>query len=149
MKSTVPVQVPTDTLRRLIDHIGKQGGTQDLAEAVQVAIDGWLDRASCPTGDGAEIRGYQWKTLFLPEGTIVRSWSYGEANYARVEGDDLIHMGRKVSPNQFAQSFARSTRNAWTDLLVKRPGDKRYRLACTLRRETDGTVQTVPCSGMA
>ena len=63
-------------------------------------------------GDPGSVRGYQWKTLFLPEGTVLRSWSYDEHNYAKVEGDQIIHRGEAVSPNQFAQSFARATRNA-------------------------------------
>ena len=81
------------------------------------------------------MRGYQWKSLFLPGGTALRSRSYGEHNYARVEGDQIIHDGRPVSPNQFAQSFARTTRNAWTDLYVRRPGDKQFKLAYRLRQE--------------
>ena len=70
-----------------------------------------------------------------PEGTVLRSWSYGEHNYARVEGDQIIHEGKAVSPNQFAQSFARTTRNAWTDLYVRRPEDKQFKPACRLRQE--------------
>jgi hypothetical protein len=65
----------------------------------------------------------------------LRSWSYGENNYARVEGDKIIHKGKAVSPNQFAQSFARTTRNAWTDLYIRRPEDKHFTLACRLRQE--------------
>jgi hypothetical protein len=81
------------------------------------------------------LRGYQWKSLFLPDGTVLRSWSYGENNYARVEGDLIIHEGKAVSPNQFAQSFARTTRNAWTDLYIRRPEDKQFKLAYRLRQE--------------
>ncbi|WP_235922571.1 hypothetical protein [Rugamonas aquatica] len=65
----------------------------------------------------------------------MKSWSYGENNYARVEGDHIIHNGHAVSPNQFAQSFARSTRNAWQDLFIRRPGDKNFKIACRLRDE--------------
>jgi len=81
------------------------------------------------------VRGYRWKSLFLPEGTVLRSWSYGDHNYARVEGDRIIHDGKSVSPNQFAQSFARTTRNAWTDLYIRRPEDKQFKSACRLRQE--------------
>ncbi|MET0322024.1 MAG: hypothetical protein ABW069_14995 [Duganella sp.] len=89
----------------------------------------------------ASMRGYQWKSLFLPEGTVLRSWSYSEHNYAEVVGDQIIHKGRAVSPNQFAQSFARTTRNAWTDLFVRRPGDKKYAMACRLRDEAAKLAQ--------
>src|SRR5471032_2070713 len=140
MKSTVSLQVDTAVLLRLIAQLRQLGGAQDVSEAITAAIAFWLDeRAKAPAvGDPANVRGYQWKSLFLPEGTVLRSWSYGEHNYARVEGDQIIHQGRSVSPNQFAQSFARSTRNAWTDLFVRRPGDKQFKLACLLRRDLAG-----------
>ena len=66
---------------------------------------------------------------------MLRSWSYGEHNYARVEGDEIIHEGRAVSPNQFARHFARTARNAWFDLSVRRPGDKQFKMAGLLRKE--------------
>src|SRR5476649_2493207 len=137
MKSTVSLQVDTAVLLRLIAQLRQLGGAQDVSEAITAAIAFWLDeRAKAPAvGDPANVRGYQWKSLFLPEGTVLRSWSYGEHNYARVEGDQIIHDGRSVSPNQFAQAFARSTRNAWTDLFIRRPGDKKYTLAGRLRQE--------------
>jgi hypothetical protein len=46
-----------------------------------------------------------------------------------------MHQGRSVSPNEFARFFARTARNAWFDLSVRRPGDKRYTMADVLRRE--------------
>lgn len=140
MKSTVTVQLETDTLLKLINRLSELGGTQDVSEGVSSAIEFWLaEQAKLSAGcDPASVRGYQWKTVFLPEGTVLRSWSYGDHNYARVEGDQIIHEGKPVSPNQFAQSFARTTRNAWTDLYVRRPCDKRFILACRLRQQIAG-----------
>lgn len=137
MKSTLTLQVPTDALLKLIGQLRNRGGSQDLSEAITSAIDLWLtEQFKLATGgDPASVRGYQWKSLFLPEGTVLRSWSYGDHNYARVEGDRIIHEGKSVSPNQFAQSFARTTRNAWTDLYIRRPEDKQFKSACRLRQE--------------
>jgi len=137
MKSTMTLQVDTDTLLKLIGQLRVRGGSQDLSAAISSAIELWLrEQSRLAAGcDPASVRGYQWKTLFLPEGTVLRSWSYGEHNYARVEGDQIIHEGKAVSPNQFAQSFARTTRNAWTDLYVRRPEDKQFKPACRLRQE--------------
>ena len=137
MKSTMTLQVDTDTLLKLIGQLRVRGGSQDLSAAITSAIELWLrEQSRLAAGcDPASVRGYQWKTLFLPEGTVLRSWSYGEHNYARVEGDQIIHEGKAVSPNQFAQSFARTTRNAWTDLYVRRPEDKQFKPACRLRQE--------------
>ncbi|MYM74332.1 hypothetical protein GTP56_19355 [Duganella sp. FT134W] len=137
MKSTMSLQIDTDTLLRLISHLKVRGGAQDVSEAVNSAINLWLrEQTQLAAGcDPASVRGYQWKTLFLPDGTELRSWSYGEYNYARVVGDDIIHKGRSVSPNQFAQAFARSFRNAWMDLYIKRPEDKQFKQAGRLRKE--------------
>jgi hypothetical protein len=137
MNTTVAVQVPTDTLLQLIQKLSRRGGSQDISEAITKAIECWLEDPArfAPGADPEDMHGYQWKSLFLPEGTVLKSWSYGENNYARVEADQIIHNGRAVSPNQFAQSFARSTRNAWQDLFIRRPGDKTFKLACRLRDE--------------
>ena len=88
MKSTVTVQMETSTLLKLINRLSELGGTQDLSEGVSSAIEFWLaEQAKLSAGcDPASVRGYQWKTVFLPEGTVLRSWSYGDHNYARVAG---------------------------------------------------------------
>jgi hypothetical protein len=146
MKSTVTLQVPTDTLLKLIGQLRTRGGAQDLSEAITSAIDLWLTEQFklAPGSDPASVRGYQWKSLFLPEGTVLRTWSYGDNNYARVEGDKIIHEGKSVSPNKFAQSFARSTRNAWTDLYIRRPEDKQFKSACRLRQELAAAATRPP-----
>lgn len=137
MFTTVSVQLPTPTLLSLVEQLQRRAGSQDLSEAIAQAVAFWLaDLKKFPkTADPDGLHGYQWKCLFLPEGTVLRSWSYGEHNYAVVEGDDIIHNGKAVTPNQFARSFARTTRNAWDDLYVRRPGDKQFKLACLLRKE--------------
>jgi hypothetical protein len=137
MKSIVPLQVDTNTLLRLISQLKLRGGTQDISAAINSAIELWLsEQAKLAKGcDPANVRGYQWKSLFLPEGTELSTWSYGEHNYARVVGDEIIHKGKPTTPNQFALSFARTTRNAWTDLAIKRPEDKQFKKACRLRAE--------------
>ena len=50
--------------------------------------------------------------------------------------------------HQFAHAFARTTRNAWEDLYVRRPGDKQFKLACVLRQEaaSDAPACTPPAA---
>ena len=137
MFTTVSVQLSPTSLLRLIEWQRREGGAQDVSEAINAALDFWLDAKTAlpPGADPADLRGYQWKSVFLPEGTVLRSWSYGEHNYARVEGDKIMHEGRSVTPNEFARFFARTTRNAWFDLSIRRPGDKHFKVACVLRKE--------------
>jgi hypothetical protein len=124
-------------LLRLVEWQRREGGVQDVSEAINAALEFWLDaKTALPAGaDPSNLRGYQWKSLFLPEGTVLRSWSYGEHNYARVEGDKIVHEGRSVTPNEFARYFARTARNAWFDLSIRRPGDKQFTMANVLRKE--------------
>lgn len=137
MIATLSVKVDTILLDKLGARLRCRGDTQDMSEAIGTAIAFWLDAqaAGLTAAAPASPHGYQWKSLFLPHGTELRSWSYGAHHHARVEGDKIIYLGRAVSPNQFAQLVARSTRNAWMDLSVLRPGDKHYTKASRLRRD--------------
>ncbi|HEX8405704.1 MAG TPA: hypothetical protein VF670_13875 [Duganella sp.] len=150
MFTTMSAQLSTPTLLRLIEHLRMRSESKDISEALNTALEFWLDAQNeLPAGaDPAGIHGYQWKSLFLPEGTILRSWSYGEHNYARVEGDRIIHEGESVSPNQFARSFTRTARNAWFDLSVRRPGDKQFKMASLLRQELT-SIASVPNASAA
>ena len=142
MFTTVTLQLTPSTLLRLVEQLNRGAEPQDMSETIATAIEFWLDAQNqSPGADSSNTRGYQWKSLFLPEGTVLRSWSYGEHNYARVEGDKIIHEGVSVSPNQFARSFARTTRNAWFDLSVRRPGDKRFIMAGLLRKELQAELK--------
>jgi len=137
MKSTVSVKVPTHTLLDLIEQAGVNGESQDPSVIVLEAVEFWLaaQRKREPAAEAAEVRGYQWKSLFLPEGTQIHCTIHGERYSAIVEGDAIVHQGRELSPNQFAALHAESVRNAWNDLYIRRPGDKFYKTASRLRRE--------------
>jgi hypothetical protein len=173
MFATVSVILANPTLARLLEYQQRSGG--DLSNAIEEAVEYWLSRQAEPdenasARDGAvdaagdrsplmgnpgnqahaPVKGYQWKLLFLPEGTWLRTWSYGEHRFARVVGNRILHEGKVVSPNQFARSFARSMRNAWKDISICLPGEKIFRLANKLRRELEqreAGTQTAPhCS---
>ncbi|MES2259263.1 MAG: hypothetical protein V4724_12120 [Pseudomonadota bacterium] len=135
MFTTVSVQLPTALLLKLIQHMQASNGSQDISHAMISALSLWMSRQTGEPPEEPSTRGYQWKSLFLPHGTCLRSWSYGEHNYARVVDDQILHDGRPVSPNQFARSFARTNRNAWKDLYVRRPQDKNWKKAGLLRKE--------------
>jgi len=137
MNSAISVKVPTHTLLALIEQAGLNGESQDPSAIVLKAVEFWLaaQQKRAPAAEAAEVRGYQWKSLFLPEGTQIRCNTYGEHYYASVEGDAIVYQGRKLSPNQLASLHADSVRNAWNDLYIRRPGEKFYKSASRLRRE--------------
>lgn len=144
MNRTISVQLAAHTLLDLIEQAGNNGASQDPSAIVLTAVEFWLaHQQKQPSGEPpAGMHGYQWKSLFLPDGTMLRLTSYGEYHYACVEGDCIMHEGRALSPNQFTALHANSVRNAWNDLYIRRPGDKFYKVARQLRRElaADGSL---------
>jgi len=141
LASSVGIPVRTALFIQLADFLREKGSDRDPVDAVEAAIQYWIDNADCKTEDlmpevfeRQNYRGYQWKTLLLPSGTKVRMIYKGDSYQAAIEGDDFVYKGKKMSPSEFANTVARGTaRNAWRDLLIKRPQDQNYRPADDLR----------------
>jgi len=140
--SEINVPIQTELFLRVIDMVRKNGSMSDPVEVISLAIEYWLDNAAWKSEDlipgiplAGTDRGYMWKQLFLPHGTIVRMKYQGRFHYAKVEGDDLRFDGKSISPSEFANHVTGTSRNAWRDLWIKRPSDQDYHLAETLRPE--------------
>jgi hypothetical protein len=86
-------------------------------------------------------RGYQWKELFLPDGTDVRMRCGGEVHHARVCGDLILYQGQRVSPRQFTLVVAGNGRSAWRDLSLRLPGEKRFQPASLLRHRARAAIK--------
>lgn len=81
-------------------------------------------------------RGYQWGTVFLPNGTQVRMTYGGKYTYAEIRHARLYYGEESMSPSQFAGCVAKNTaRNAWRDLYIKFPGDGSWKHADILRAQ--------------
>ena len=86
MIARVSVEIPTPTYIALLKQLRQAGSAANIAEAVGAAVEYWLAEQRRLAPDAPEsVRGYQWKSVFLPEGTELRSLSYGQQNSARVE----------------------------------------------------------------
>jgi hypothetical protein len=108
----------------LLTYLKRTGNAQQPDEAVAAAITQWLETMQTypqEPAPGTPLRGYQWKSLFLPDGTRLRMQYQGDHEYAMVEGDRLIYQGRPVSPNRFANSFGGGVRNVWQELAIRGP----------------------------
>ncbi|PWF54672.1 hypothetical protein C7C56_005815 [Massilia glaciei] len=92
------------------------------------------------------MRGYQWKSLFLPESTELRMTCAGQTFYARVEGDEIVYQGRPVSPRQLTLAIAGDGRNAWRDLWIRFPGETKWKTAACLRRALEKASAVAPVS---
>ena len=143
MFSTIALQIPTDTMHELLSYLRSSGSELDPSEAAGEAIAEWLARARKDEQQGHAFlpTGYQWKSLFLPEGTRLNVFCKGEHGYAYVVGDKLIYKGRSTSPNKFAKEVSGHVRNAWEDIMVRFPGENRPKMACVLRRQLQAETE--------
>jgi hypothetical protein len=73
--------------------------------------------------NGPALRGFQWKTLFLPEGTLLRTSHYDKVEFAKVGGDHITtEDGATLTPSLFANRHVKG-RNAWRFVWLRFPGD--------------------------
>ncbi len=135
MDKQISIPVSTEQFLSLVEFLRSNGDPRDPVDVVSDAIDYWLDNASWKPELLSESasKGYQWKSLFLPDGTEIRMQYKGAYSYANVEGDELVYGSKPISPSTLANTIAGSSRNAWRDLWVKRPGDADWCLADELR----------------
>lgn len=80
--------------------------------------------------------GVHWETLFLPEGTEVRTKYFNEYKVAAIQGKVIVWEGETYpSMSQLARAMRGDTsNNAWKVLEVKRPSDTKWQSADFLRR---------------
>jgi hypothetical protein len=134
--SRVTPQAPPALLSELAEHLKLAGNRISFNQALEECIRGWIDGDNAHQPPSAEpSRGYQWKTLFLPEATELRMESGDHTYHARVCGDQIIFGGRPVSPRGMTVAIAGEGRNAWRDLSLRLPGQRYFRAAMSIRRE--------------
>lgn len=154
MNAARPVLVNKDALLALGAHLRDNASALSLTDAVALAIRAWLadnagavaltepaQSADAQADAHAASRGYQWKELFLPEGTALRMRYGDEVHHACVTGDAIVYRGRRVSPRQLTLAIAGDGRNAWRDLSLRLPGQAHFRPACVLRRMAQASVE--------
>ncbi len=92
---------------------------------------------------GVIDRGYQWKEVFLQNGTEVKMTYKGRAKFSRIVHENLIDEdGVKFdSPAKWANAVANNTsRNAWRDIWVKFPDTSKWVFADDIKRKTKAQV---------
>lgn len=143
MNTQISVPVPTQLFLALARFLQDKGDPREPVSVVATAIDYWMENADWKPEllRPSVARGYQWKSLFLPDGTEVRMQYKGQYHYAQVTGDQLIYEGKAATPAGLANTIAGSSRNAWRDLWVKRPHDPEWRLADDCRNDRSNGEQ--------
>ena len=121
----------------LADYIDRTEADEEWSASYREWRAGTQDLEAFAKEYGDPKRGYQWTTLFLPNGTRV-SMNYKGRTYHAVVRYEQIWFdqdGKSYTPSELARVIANNTsRNAWRDLMIKRPNDSGWTLADELRK---------------
>lgn len=136
----IDVPVPVQVFNDLCAYRERSGDRRDLALLAGTAIAHWLalqaQQPALHAGRRA-VSGYQWKNVFLPSGTLLRTLYRGQPYHAAVDGDDILFDGRKVSPSEFVNGLGGAARNAWQRIWILFPNEATWLLAAHLRNQGD------------
>lgn len=149
------IPLPTELYNEFV--LRKGDATTDVSGFVEFIVSDYLERTKddecwgeqylagrdadrlldeIPDGYGEPTKGYQWLTVFLPNGTKLKMAYKGQDYYAEVAHEKIMYGGEAFSPSGLANRIAAGTRrNAWRDFWIKRPRDKEWVLADDLRRK--------------
>ena len=74
MKTQISIPIETEQFLGLVDFLRSNGDARDPVIAIADAVDYWMENASWKPEllTKSVSRGYQWKSLFLPDRTEVR-----------------------------------------------------------------------------
>lgn len=133
-RKLVSVQISSGLFLELANYLQEFGDERDPAEVVEDALVSWLSVARGETRE-AEVHGFQWKRLFLPEGTELKMSYRGCTAFAKVVGDSIVYDGRPMTPNKFAAEVAGTARNAWEALSLRLPGQRYWKSARFVRQD--------------
>ena len=87
----------------------------------------WLavekERISLRSKNDRVAHGFQWKNVFLPDGTSLRTTYCNQAEFAKVIGDRIVSdEGEVITPSLFANRCSKG-RNAWRFVWLRFPGN--------------------------
>jgi hypothetical protein len=133
------IPVPMSVFLALCDYREHARCKQEIHEIAGAAINEWL--ASHPAqviGQVAgppPLSGYQWKRLFLPDGTVLRTVCKGKQYSARVDDSRILMDGKNLTPSEFANTAGGMGRNAWLVIWLLFPGEREWKLANDCRTQ--------------
>ncbi|MEO7497521.1 MAG: hypothetical protein ABIT83_14110 [Massilia sp.] len=119
--------------QQLISASVASGFEKEDWEIGALAIRDWMARNNPDSFLLPSICGFQWKRLFLPNGTILRTVFNGKNHHCQVEGDQILYTGKTTSPNGFVRAVGGMRRSAWKVVWVLFPNSETWKLAADLR----------------
>jgi hypothetical protein len=130
-----PVRVPAELLQALGEYTGYFWSDIALEPIICDAIRAWMKPAPAISqqADAHSEAGYQWKEVFLPEGTRLRTSFGDQACFAEVHGAQIQFGEEKISTSRFANMNGSGNRNAWKAIWLRLPGSGEWLLADVCR----------------
>lgn len=134
----------------------RRGPQQDISGWIESILEDYLERTQDEDGWSEEYysyvsgkkwdrtkldefgdpnKGYNWTPIFIPNGSEI-SMEYKRQKHTAVVKHEKIHYKDKIyTPSELARAIANHTsRNAWRDLFIRKPGETKWLLADQLRR---------------
>jgi hypothetical protein len=122
------IYMPWELLKAFSEHTGLFWSSVEIEGAICDAIAAAMKpepvQGAGPALEGAAAQGYQWKQVFLPEGTVLRASFGRQPYYAAVEGGEIKYGEFSLSPSAFANLQGSGNRNAWKAVWLRFPGFK-------------------------
>jgi hypothetical protein len=125
--------ISLELYQQLVSASVKSGFEKETWEIGAAAIREWMIRNNPESFAMPATSGYQWKHLFLPNGTLLRTIFNGKNFHCLVEEDQIRYNGKIISPSGFANAVGGVRRNAWKVIWVLFPNSSAWKLAGALR----------------
>lgn len=132
----MPIFVPADLLEALGEQTGHFWSDPAMEPLMLDAIRGLLKpgpQAQQALPASPSEAGYQWKQVFLPEGTKLRASFGRKPCFAEVVGAEIKYGEHAISPSCFANLYGSGNRNAWKAVWLRFPGSEAWLLADVYR----------------
>jgi hypothetical protein len=144
------VPIPYEAFMELSEHMNAIRSRDEIGDLAGAAIRFWLadekrKQQVLPTLAPSLVNGYQWKRLFLPDGTLLRTIFKGRPRVAQVADSQLVFEGATTTPNAFVNSTGGAPRNAWKAIWLLFPGEREWKPAedCRPSRLVKAAIQPV------
>ena len=127
------IRMPFDLHDAVVETTGEGCFGPKCESILYQALEAWLAANGSARAGESGGKGYQWKQLFLPDGTMLRTCYQGKTIYGKVDDGEIVNEGSAVSPSQFANQQTGGGRNAWKHIWLRFPHERAWRRALNYR----------------
>ena len=134
MREPIFVPIPEADYHAAVTALLRTMSPMRVDDIVLRLLGDWLEKSCETETEGLKSgRGLLWKTVFIPEGSIIRTHVNGSVYAGKILGNDLVYDGKSFTPAQFANHFGATGRNAWVSLWILFPYARHWRRADACR----------------